>query len=179
VITPEQVRDILRTIDDPEMPVSIVDLGLVEDVRVIDSPPEGARVEVDLLPTFVGCPALDMISSLVSERIGGQPGVGAVDVRWLNSPPWSVERISDAGRERLRKFGVTTPERGTCGAGRAAAGTIPQITPLTIGGVLPAVRCPYCNSENTTRESPFGPTRCRMMYYCEACRNSFEHLKPV
>lgn len=177
MITPEQVRDILRTIDDPEMPISIVDLGLVEDVRVFDSAPGEARVEVDLLPTFVGCPALDMIASLVNQRVGRGPGVNRIDVRWLNSPPWSVERISDAGRAQLRKFGVTTPERGACGGGAATA--IPQITPLTIGGVLPAVRCPYCESANTTRESPFGPTRCRMMYYCEACRNSFEHLKPV
>ncbi len=178
------IRTALHAIDDPEMPISIVDLGLVTDIRLSAPAGQPAAVEIDLTPTFIGCPALDMIRDQVSRCVAALPGVGTVRVNWVNAPRWSVDRISDAGRERLRSHGVTTPERrtGGCGGG-AAESAAKNLVPLTISlprtqGVA-APPCPYCRSDETTMESPFGPTRCRSIFYCSACRNTFEHLRPI
>lgn len=159
----EAVRARLVEILDPEMPVNIVDLGIVEAVRVSDG-----RVEVDIVPTFVGCPALDVLRERIREAL---VAAGATDVvvRFRNDPAWSVDRISDAGREALRRHGVGVPQRG---AAR------PSLVQLTATGVA-TTPCPFCGSSDTTLESPFGPTRCRMIYYCRACRNSFEQMKPI
>jgi ring-1,2-phenylacetyl-CoA epoxidase subunit PaaD len=170
--TRDDIFNVLRTIPDPEMPISIVDLGLIEDVRA-----ENGSVEVVMLPTFIGCPALDMIADDVKAKVGAIDGIARVDVRWIFDPPWSVDRITPAGRESLRAHGVTVPERGSK---LPVAGHI-----LGPGGdtllklSTSAVPCPYCGSRSTTLESSFGPTRCRTIYYCEKCRNSFEHLKRV
>lgn len=156
------IRDALRDVPDPEMPISIVDLGLVEKI-VID----GAHATITLLPTFVGCPALDMIADDVKTKLHTLDGVDAVDVEYVFDPPWSVDRISDDGRRSLAAHGVTVPERG--GIVRNA----------TVSLSTSAVPCPFCRSRSTRLESPFGPTRCRMIYYCDACKNSFEHMKRV
>jgi len=157
MVTPEAILDVLRTIDDPEMPVSIVDLGLVQR---IDATP--ATVAIDLLPTFVGCPALPVLEEEVRRKVGTLDGVSRVEVRFVYDPPWSVDRISPAGREALRTFGVTVP---------GAHDDLVQVSsPLA---------CPFCHSTQTQLESSFGPTRCRMIYYCQACKNSFEHMKRV
>ena len=161
--------EILRTIDDPEMPISIVDLGLIQDVRVHGDP---ETVSVVVLPTFVGCPALDMIAREITEKIAALPGVGKTDVGFVYDPPWSVDRISPEGRASLKTHGVTVPESGS---------TLP--VPGHRGGTVElrtsAIPCPFCGSDQTALESMFGPTRCRMIYYCKACKNTFEHMKAV
>jgi ring-1,2-phenylacetyl-CoA epoxidase subunit PaaD len=187
MVSEPAIREVLAGIPDPEMPISIVDLGLVERVEVLPSRDrEGAIVTIDLLPTFVGCPALPMIEGEVRARVGRLEGVAGVEVRFVHTPAWSVERITPAGRESLRAHGVTVPERGD--HARAAAlialrVSAPASTPVTGESAgeppRPAVPCPYCGSDRTRIESRFGPTRCRMIWYCDACRNSFEHLKRV
>ena len=169
MISRDQVFDVLATIPDPEMPISIVDLGLVEAVRIGDS----NTVEIDLLPTFIGCPALDMIAGDVRAKISALPNVESVRVNWIFDPPWSVDRISDAGRESLREHGVTVPDRGN--HLHVAGHDAPQTVKLRTS----AVPCPFCGSNSTYLDSPFGPTRCRTIYYCEGCKNSFEHLKKL
>ena len=185
MIDQQVIFDVLRTIPDPEMPISIVDLGLIESVA-IDSPlpaqagpgaraegaERGCTIHVAALPTFVGCPALDMIRRDIEARLGALPGVASVVVEWVNDPPWSVDRISPAGRESLREHGVTVPPHGNRLEVHGSASVA-----LTIGAA--AVPCPFCGSTNTHLDSPFGPTRCRMIYYCDSCRNSFEHLRRV
>lgn len=174
------VNDVLREIPDPEMPISIVDLGIVGDVRII---PSGA-VEIDILPTFIGCPALPMIEREIRQRVAQLPGVGGVTVRFLYDPPWSTDRVTPAGRESLRRFGVTAPGAAAPGEALVPLG-LPQIAPATDESAAytdrpaEAVPCPHCGSGETRLTSPFGPTRCRMIYYCDACRNAFEHLKRV
>ena len=168
MIDPRQVRDALATIPDPEMPISIVDLGMVHDVRV---DPDRRCIEVDILPTFVGCPALDLIRERISQTLGELAGVEQVRVRFVHDPPWSPDRISDAGRESLRQFGVVVPPRG--------CGPQAQAVPLTVGGRPAAPACPFCGSEDVRLESRFGPTRCKMIWYCLSCRNSFEQIKQV
>src|SRR5262249_28757456 len=108
MVSHETVLATLRTVDDPEMPINIVRLGIVELVRIEDEA-TGSHVEIDILPTFVGCPALPRIEEEVCERVGQLPGVTKVDVHFRYDPPWTVDRISAAGRESLRQFGVTVP----------------------------------------------------------------------
>jgi ring-1,2-phenylacetyl-CoA epoxidase subunit PaaD len=152
MVSQEAILEVLHTIHDPEMPISIVDLGIVKEVR-IDA---GASVRIDLLPTFVGCPALHAIETEIRQRVGKLSGVAEVVARFQFDPPWSVDRITARGREALRAVGITVPEAGA------------QAPP-----------CPFCGSSAVQLESPFGPTRCRMIYYCSSCRNSFEHVKRV
>ena len=177
-----EIFDVLQSIPDPEMPISIVDLGLVEAVRVHsprngcdETSRTGAHIEIDLLPTFIGCPALDMIAGDVRAKIGAIPNVDEVRVNWIFDPPWSVDRITPAGRESLREHGVTVPAPGSGNHLHVAGHEAPQTITLRTS----AVPCPFCGSKSTYLDSPFGPTRCRTIYYCESCRNSFENLKRI
>lgn len=163
MVTRDAIFDVLKTIDDPEMPITIVDLGIVEDVR-IDETASPAVVDIDILPTFVGCPALPVIEETIQMKVGALNGVGSVRVHFKFDPPWSVDRISPEGRVSLKKYGLTVPHRIVATEPEAEA-------------EIPA--CPFCGSAQVHLESPFGPTRCRMIYYCETCRNPFEHLKRV
>jgi ring-1,2-phenylacetyl-CoA epoxidase subunit PaaD len=145
----EAVRDILRGVADPEIPtVSIVDLGMVERIEVGPD-----RIEVELLPTFVGCPAQDLIRSSVIDALAplGRPAVVGFSFR----RPWTTDRITALGRERL-----------------AASGFAPPAEPA-------AVRCPYCRSGRVAMDSAFGSTQCRSLFYCRDCRQPFEAFKPV
>jgi ring-1,2-phenylacetyl-CoA epoxidase subunit PaaD len=175
-MTPDRnaILDVLRTIPDPEMPISIVDLGLVEAVRVKRNEHDDASVEIDLLPTFVGCPALDMIAGDVRAKVGALAGVGEVNVTWHFDPKWTVDRITPEGRASLKEHGVTVPAPG-CSHLSVPGHDAPESVQLKTS----AIPCPYCNSRSTYLDSPFGPTRCRMIYYCENCRNSFEHMKKL
>ncbi|MCH6552505.1 MAG: phenylacetate-CoA oxygenase subunit PaaJ [Planctomycetes bacterium] len=175
MISTNAIMDVLRTIDDPEMPISIVDLGLVEDVQVQAGGAE-ASVSIDILPTFVGCPALEMIARQITDAVSALDGVDRTNVRFVYDPPWSVDRISPAGRASLRDHGVTVPEHGSSLPVPGHSGGFP---PGAVELRISAVKCPYCSSDQTKLESMFGPTRCRMIYYCTACRNSFEHMKKV
>jgi len=153
--TEAAVREALAQVKDPEIPVcTIGDLGLIEHVEVTQD-----AVEVSLLPTFVGCPALEEIRA-DAERAAREAAPGReVRVRFVFDPPWTTDRITEAGREALRTFAIAPP---------GSAGALLQI----------AVRCPICGSGDTTLESAFGPTLCRTIRYCNACRNPFEGFKP-
>jgi len=164
MVTESEITEVLRTINDPEMPISIVDLGIIGSVSVAgaECPGAGTIVKIDVLPTFVGCAALPMIESMIRQKLAQLPDVTSVEVNFKYSPAWTVDRISPAGRESLRHFGVTVPHL------RTALGNEAAIETLT---------CPFCGSENVELESSFGPTRCRMIYHCLRCKNPFEHLK--
>jgi len=171
--TRDAIMNVLRDIPDPEMPISIVDLGIVERVEIDD-----ATVTVDVLPTFVGCPALPMIQDDIEQKVGATPGVDTVNVNFIFEPAWSVDRITDAGRESLREHGVTVPEPGS-GAGGPELQAVLAEQRSQVQLSTSAIPCPFCGSKSTHLDSPFGPTRCRMIYYCDACRNSFEHMKRI
>jgi len=154
-----RIRDALAAVTDPEIPVvSVVDLGLIDGVRL-----EAGRVTVRMLPTFVGCPALDVMRREIESAVRGA-GFDEVAVEVAFDPPWTSERISPAGREKLRRFGVAPPH----GPNRA-----------DIESNFHRVACPNCGSRDTRLESVFGPTLCRAIHYCDSCRQSFEHFKPV
>lgn len=167
MISVDDVQAVLRTVLDPEMPINIVDLGIVADVRIVRD-----AVEVDVTPTFVGCPALDVLRDEIVAKLQAA-GARESRVRFVHQPPWSVERISEPGREALRSHGVTVPAYGSVRASEQAT-----LVPLTVPATE-QIACPYCGSARTRLESRFGPTRCRMIYYCDACRNQFEHMKAI
>ena len=153
----------LEGVPDPEIPaVSVVDMGMIEHISV----GPGGEVEVVVLPTFTGCPAVPVIKRAVAEAVGAVPGVSRARVQTSFDPPWTSDRITEQGREKLRAFGLTPPE---------------EKEPVLIDHIgLPVrARCPFCGSTDTRAENAFGPTPCRALYYCEICRNPFEAFKPV
>jgi phenylacetate-CoA oxygenase PaaJ subunit len=93
--------DALRDVQDPEIPINIVDLGLIADVRAT-----GSRVEVDLTLTAMGCPAVDMMSDDIRERLLREPGVEEVRVELVWEPIWTPARLSPEGRAELREMGI-------------------------------------------------------------------------
>jgi ring-1,2-phenylacetyl-CoA epoxidase subunit PaaD len=161
VVTTDAVWAALDEIPDPEIPViSLVDLGVIRDVRV-----KGAHVEIDFTPTFLGCPALEVMKRALEETVaslGARP-----DVRVVQDDSWSTDRITATGREKLREAGFAPP------APRAAgATTLVQLQSK-------AFRCPYCGSNETRLENIFGPTPCRSIRWCESCRQPFEQFKTI
>ena len=164
----ERVWEALATVHDPEIPpCSITDLGIVEDVRVSDD-----ALEIDLLPTFVGCPALDVIREDVTTAVEEIAEGRAVHVRFLYSPPWTSDRITERGHEALKTYGITPP-----GSGQGDTRT--TFIPLSaVHGERQAAACPFCGATETVLESDFGPTLCRSIRFCPSCRNPFEAFKP-
>lgn len=147
---------VLCEIADPELPtLSLVDLGMIRRVRL-----DGAAVHVELMPTFLGCPALAMMESIIEERLGV---FGTVHVEIVRDEAWTTDRITPAGREKLLAAGLAPPPPGALDDVAALSGT----------------PCPYCGSADTVLHSPFGPTPCRAVHYCRACRQPFEQFKPV
>ncbi|HEX9712844.1 MAG TPA: 1,2-phenylacetyl-CoA epoxidase subunit PaaD [Actinomycetota bacterium] len=155
-LTEAGVLAALDEVMDPEIPsCSVVDLGIVERVAVT-----GDAVEVDLLPTFSGCPALDVIGRDVAravEQLGAR-----TQVRWVRTRPWTTDRITERGRARLAEYGIAPPGS-------------PVVVEL---GRPDPIACPYCGARATEEQSAFGPTPCRAIRYCPACRNPFEAFKP-
>ncbi len=163
MVTEEEVRSALQDVMDPEIPyLSIVDLGVLHKVTV----GEGA-IEVQLLPTFAGCPALELIKENVKERVQLLAPEHDVTVRATFDEPWTSDRITEQGREVLKRSGFAPPQRTM----PAPRGNIIQLTQV--------VECPYCNSRKTVMENAFGPTLCRAIFYCHNCRQPFEQFKQV
>jgi ring-1,2-phenylacetyl-CoA epoxidase subunit PaaD len=161
VVTAEQVWAALAEIPDPEIPViSLVDLGVIRDVGV-----QNGTVRVGFTPTFLGCPALEVMRDAMAERIrelGAEP-----EIEVLKDDSWSTDRITPAGREKLRESGLAPPTPR-----EAAAPTLVQLQSNVF-------RCPYCGSTDTRLENIFGPTPCRSLRYCAGCRQPFEQFKTI
>jgi ring-1,2-phenylacetyl-CoA epoxidase subunit PaaD len=161
VVTAEQVWAAIGEVPDPEIPVvSLVELGVIRDVAV-----DGDHVRVELVPTFLGCPALEAMTRQIAEAVAG---LGAApEVAVITDVEWSTDRITAEGREKLRAAGFAPP------APRAAGP--PTLVQLT----SKAFRCPYCGSAETRLENIFGPTPCRSLRFCESCRQPFEQFKTI
>jgi ring-1,2-phenylacetyl-CoA epoxidase subunit PaaD len=168
-VSETEVWEALAEVPDPEIPVvSVVDLGLVHRVAL-----DGERLRVELLPTFVGCPALELIRESVAARLAGMAPV--VEVEMTFAVPWSSDRITADGARKLRDSGFAPPPAGDS-AGRSL--------PIVGQGPTPSLRrpkatCPWCGSADTTLENLFGPTLCRTLFWCNHCRQSFEQFKAV
>jgi ring-1,2-phenylacetyl-CoA epoxidase subunit PaaD len=159
----DAVWEALAEVPDPEIPVvSVVDLGLVHSVEL-----ERERLRVELLPTFVGCPALELIRRSVAERLAGMAPV--VEVEMTFAVPWTSDRITAEGRRKLRQSGFAPP-----GPQPNADGPL-----FATIAVRPKAACPWCGSPDTAMENAFGPTLCRAIFWCNRCRQPFEQFKAV
>ena len=159
-LSEKQILEWLNEVKDPEIPVlSLVDLGVITGITVTDE-----RVHIEMTPTFVGCPALDMMKNEVINRIK-EEGIKNVDVEVNFKKAWSSDKISEKGRKALKEFGLAPPPAGK--------------VLLEDLDILHHVPCPRCNSINTQLKNPFGPTLCRSIHYCHDCKEAFEQFKPV
>ena len=153
----EETYAVLKTVDDPELPsVSVYDLGMIHGITIDEN-----HVEIKMVPTFAGCPALDFIESKVKRAVEELDWVTECKVKFTMEHQWSTDAITDKGKEELKKHGIAPPPE--------------NYRP----GDEWTVNCPYCDSDYTSMENVFGPTACRSILYCSACRNPFEAMKPV
>jgi ring-1,2-phenylacetyl-CoA epoxidase subunit PaaD len=153
----EAVLKALDTVKDPEIDsVSVRDLGMIEEVSVKEK-----TASITVLPTFMGCPALEIIQKNIETAVNSVEGIEETAVEFIHHPPWTSDRVSAEGRERLKEFGIAPPPEK-----------------LNKDGVY-EIECPYCTSLYTTMENIFGPTACRSILYCKSCKNPFEAMKPV
>jgi ring-1,2-phenylacetyl-CoA epoxidase subunit PaaD len=160
-MTREAVWEALAEVPDPEIPVvSVVDLGLVHSVEL-----DWERLRVELLPTFVGCPALELIRESVAARLAGMAPV--VEVEMTFAVPWTSDRITAEGRRKLRESGFAPP-------GPQPATDRPLFASIAM---RPKATCPWCGSADTAMENAFGPTLCRAIFWCRRCRQPFEQFK--
>jgi len=154
--------DIMRALDtvkDPEIDtVSILDLGMFESFEVSERE-DGCAVRVTVLPTFLGCPALEFIKQNIIKAVSGVDGVSRTEVGFVFEPPWTSDRITKRGEAGLKAFGIAPPRQSEEGEWQ--------------------IDCPYCGSTYVTLENLFGPTACRSILYCKSCKNPFEAMKPV
>jgi len=152
-----EVLTLLSTVNDPEIPsVSIVDLGIITSVVITDS------IVVTMTPTFVGCPAIDIMKKDVESVLKSTGYAFSVLVNY--DIPWNSNRITEKGKQALKKFGLAPP---------------PIYDTVLDLDILYTVQCPYCNSNKTELKNPFGPTLCRSIHYCTSCMQAFEQFKPL
>jgi ring-1,2-phenylacetyl-CoA epoxidase subunit PaaD len=150
-LTEPQVWEALEEIPDPEIPVlSLVELGVIRSVDVRDG-----HVRIEFTPTFLGCPALEFMRRAIEEKVPG------AEVAVITDDSWSTDKITPAGREKLRAAGFAPPA--------------PRLLQLQ----SQVHRCPYCGSTDTRLENIFGPTPCRSLRYCDSCRQPFEQFKTI
>jgi len=159
------VWNALSTVLDPEVPViSIVELGIVRDVLL-----DNGRARVVLTPTYSGCPATELIATLVRESLAAI-GIDDVELVTQLAPPWTTDWIAPEAKPRLAAFGIAPPHL------RAPRIDVSGISPLRRQDAV--VPCPRCASPRTRLVSQFGSTACKAQYRCEACLEPFDYFKP-
>lgn len=162
----EQVWDWLAEVPDPEIPViSLTDLGIIRDVGY-----DGDTLVVTVTPTYSGCPATSVINLDIETALRGH---GVTDLRLERrlSPPWTTDWISEAGREKLRAYGIAPPVDGTAAVGMVRA--------ARLAGDNLKIACPRCGSADTEKVSQFGSTPCKASYRCRNCLEPFDYFKCI
>jgi ring-1,2-phenylacetyl-CoA epoxidase subunit PaaD len=161
----ERAWAVLDGVPDPEVPaLSVRDLGIVREVNQ-----HRETLEIVLTPTYSGCPATEVIERSVLDAIDAA-GLGPARVRLQRAPAWTTDWISEDGKRKLRDYGIAPP------GPVAADGAVPI---RIVGRRADAVACPRCGSPRTERLSAFGSTACKALWRCIACREPFEHFKPL
>lgn len=146
-------------VTDPEIPVlTIADLGVLRDARVADD----GRIEVDITPTYSGCPAMNAIALNIEVALA-EAGMADARVRLVLSPAWTTDWMTPEGREQLRAYGIAPPA--------------PRASRRALFGLDEGVPCPRCGSAATEKLSEFGSTACKALWRCTACREPFDHFK--
>ena len=154
-VTKNEILKLLNEVMDPEVPVlSIIDLGIVRDVKVHDD-----KVEVVITPTYSGCPAMDMIAANIKSCLH-QHGFTNFHLTTTLSPAWTTEWMSEAGKQKLQAYGIAAPSNHHCKTGEDQPDS-----------------CPLCHSKNIEMVSRFGSTACKALYRCKDCREPFDYFK--
>lgn len=178
-MNPQHIWQLLDTVTDPEIPVlSVIDLGIVRSVRIngnIVSMPDKDnddninlvtnldRIEVEITPTYSGCPAMYTIEMEIKSVLAAN-GLPQVQVVTVLSPPWTTDWISQRGRQRLKEYGIAPPEETTTDKS-------------FLTGKKRNVTCPFCASQHTELISQFGSTACKSLYRCKNCLEPFDYFK--
>ena len=158
--TVKSIEELLQQVKDPEIPtISLIDLGVITDINISKE----QVVHIKMTPTFAGCPAMDYMKNNVEEVLA-ENDISAFKVEMNYNTQWSSNNITANGLKALKKHGLAPP---------------PQHNLIIDIELLEKARCPFCNSEDTSLKSPFGPTLCRSLHYCNACSQAFEQFKPV
>jgi len=159
-ITESEIWQALEVVKDPEIPtISMTDMGIITKVEVRGE----SSVYVEMTPTFVGCPAIKMMEQLVHDRLI-EVGIKEVIVKTTLDKPWDSNKISERGLLCLKKHGLAPP---------------PKHQGEITDELLENITCPFCGSKNVEMKSPFGPTLCRSLHYCNNCLQAFEQFKPI
>lgn len=158
----EKILSVLRSIPDPEIPVlTIVDLGILRNINIII--PEKS-VEIEITPTYSGCPAMDIISMNIRMLLL-RNGYQQVIVTKTLAPAWTTDWMSESGKEKLKAYGIAPP------------GVVAGSDSLVMFAEDVRIQCPQCNSYNTSVISEFGSTACKSLYRCNDCHEPFDHFK--
>ncbi|MDH6625173.1 ring-1,2-phenylacetyl-CoA epoxidase subunit PaaD [Streptomyces sp. LBL] len=190
-----ELLKVAGAVPDPELPVlTLQELGVLRAVRL-----RGAdAVEVELTPTYTGCPAVEAMS-LDIERVLHEHGVREVTVRRVLTPAWSTDDITAEGRRKLREFGIAPPRvrpeagpvavaLGSTRTRTAQDGATETTRKTGATGATGAtedteeadrIRCPLCGSADTELLSRFSSTACKALRRCLVCREPFDHFKEL
>jgi len=161
--TEADIWAILATVKDPEIPVlSLVDMGMITKVTSAQSGGI-SRASVTMTPTFVGCPAINVMKKDIHDAISAM-GFDQVEVIVDMETSWTSDRMSPEAKEKLEKFGIAPPA---------------MMEEDMTAELLDRVRCPHCGSTDTTLRSSFGSTLCRAIRFCFTCKQGFEQFKPI
>ena len=161
----QKLFQILETVHDPEVPVlSVVDLGIVRDVQLKASPTGDLEGVVTITPTYIGCPAMDVIRMNIRLALA-EHGYQNVEVKTILSPAWTTDWMSEKGKEKLKAYGIAPPK------------PVPVVCTLDAFQEEEAIQCPHCDSYHTRLASRFGATACKALYQCEECKEPFEYFK--
>ena len=153
-----QIKEILQSVSDPEIPVlSIMEMGVVRSYEVVND-----IVEVTITPTYSGCPAMDVIGDDIKKAFAVKGLVAKIKL--VLAPAWTTDWITTKGRLALEKYGIAAPLESD--ADKEA-----------LLGNKKLVKCPQCGSFNTKMVSQFGSTACKAFFQCEDCLEPFDYFK--
>jgi ring-1,2-phenylacetyl-CoA epoxidase subunit PaaD len=160
-ISSEEILQILKQVKDPEVPViDIVELGVVRNVLV-----EENNVQINITPTYSGCPAMQVIEQEIKDTLK-KNGIENFSIKTIFSPAWTTDWLTDEAKQKLKDYGIAPP-----------SGTTEQHLNSFIKGKFNPVQCPFCNSVNTRITSAFGSTACKALHFCNNCMQPFEEFK--
>ncbi|MGC4035601.1 MAG: phenylacetate-CoA oxygenase subunit PaaJ [Chitinophagaceae bacterium] len=156
----QKIWSILKSINDPEVPaLSVIDLGIIRDVKR-----ENDAIEIIITPTYSGCPAMDMISTMIKMELAAS-GFQNIKITNVLSPAWTTDWMTEDGKRKLKEYGIAPPNIKQ------------QVCHTDLFVPDEAVQCPHCNSYHTHRVSEFGSTACKSLHQCDDCKEPFDYFK--
>jgi ring-1,2-phenylacetyl-CoA epoxidase subunit PaaD len=161
----QRIWKLLEEVYDPEVPVlSVIDLGIVREIRFNNSPSGAGGIEVVITPTYSGCPAMNRIEWDI-KTILLQNGYMNNKITTVLSPAWTTDWMTEAGKQKLKAYGIAPPH------------STQSVCDIKLFAAEEAIQCPHCNSYHTRLVSQFGSTACKALYKCDDCLEPFDYFK--